>query len=64
MNKILITGGAGYIGTELTKLLLESGYSVTVFDRLMYDGAVLIPFFSDSNFEFVYNFGHHIRNFL
>tara|TARA_B100000686_G_C16802170_1_gene986920 strand:- start:6150 stop:7103 length:954 start_codon:yes stop_codon:yes gene_type:complete len=53
MNKILITGGAGYIGTELTKLLLESGYSVTIFDRLMYDGAVLIPFFSDSNFEFV-----------
>ena len=53
MKKILITGGAGYIGTELTKLLLESGYSVTVFDRLMYDGAVLIPFFSDSNFEFV-----------
>tara|TARA_R100000152_G_C6782287_1_gene219577 strand:+ start:15329 stop:16282 length:954 start_codon:yes stop_codon:yes gene_type:complete len=53
MNKILITGGAGYIGTELTNLLLESGYSVTIFDRLMYDGAVLIPFFSDPNFEFV-----------
>ena len=32
MANILITGGAGYIGTELTKLLLESGYSVTVFD--------------------------------
>ena len=52
-QKILITGGAGYIGTELTKLLLESGYYVTVYDRLMYDGAVLIPFFSDPNFNFI-----------
>jgi len=52
-EKILITGGAGYIGTELTSLLLESGFSVTVYDRLMYDGAVLIPFFKNPNFEFI-----------
>lgn len=30
---ILIVGGAGYIGTELTKSLFEKGYHVTVIDR-------------------------------
>jgi nucleoside-diphosphate-sugar epimerase len=31
--KVLITGGAGYIGSILTPSLLESGHSVTVLDR-------------------------------
>ena len=53
MKKVLITGGAGYIGTVLTELLLSRGYKVTIYDRLMYDGAILIPFFSNSNFKFV-----------
>ena len=52
-KKVLITGGAGYIGTVLTKQLLEKGYEVTVYDRLMYDGAPLVPFFSNSNFKFI-----------
>ena len=53
MNKILITGGAGYIGTVLTELLLEKNYQVTIYDRLMYDGTPLINFFSNDNFSFV-----------
>ena len=53
MKKVLITGGAGYIGTELTSLLLESGYDVTIYDTLMYDGAILIPYFKDKNFHFI-----------
>jgi len=32
--KILITGGAGYIGSHATKLFLEKGYEVVVFDNL------------------------------
>ena len=36
MKKILITGGAGYIGSKLTTELINSGYKVTVIDRLDY----------------------------
>ena len=53
MKKVLITGGAGYIGTELANLLLEQDYDVTIYDTLMYDGSVLIPLFKNKNFSFV-----------
>ncbi len=34
MIKILITGGAGFIGSNLTLKLISKGYSVTVLDSL------------------------------
>lgn len=34
--KILVTGGAGYIGSILSRLLLEKGYDVTLLDRLYF----------------------------
>ena len=34
MKKILVTGGAGYIGSHAVKLLLEKGFEVIVFDNL------------------------------
>jgi prephenate dehydrogenase len=34
MNKVLITGGAGFIGSHLTKRLVKNGYDVTVVDNL------------------------------
>lgn len=53
MNKVLITGGAGYIGTTLIPLLFERGYEVTVFDSLLFGGDAILPFFRDKNFHFI-----------
>lgn len=36
MHKVLLVGGAGYVGAVLTRELLERGYAVRVFDRLLY----------------------------
>jgi nucleoside-diphosphate-sugar epimerase len=35
-ERILITGGAGYIGSLLAPMLLERGHTVTIFDNFMY----------------------------
>ena len=37
MSKILVTGGAGYIGSLLTESLLKKNHKVTVIDNLMYN---------------------------
>lgn len=52
-KKILVTGGAGYIGSVLTRQLLEKGYHVRVLDSLMYGGEPIIDMFNYPNFEFV-----------
>jgi len=42
MAKILITGGAGYIGSVLTSELLKQGHEVTVIDNFMYNQSSLL----------------------
>ena len=51
--KIIITGGAGYIGSVLTKLLLDEGYNVTVLDNLMYHQNSLNSLCIYNNFNFI-----------
>ena len=41
--KILITGGAGYIGSVLVPNLLAKGYEITVLDNFMFKQSTLTP---------------------
>jgi nucleoside-diphosphate-sugar epimerase len=50
---VLITGGAGYIGSLLTSELLREGYRVTVLDSLLFGGESLLGFLAHPNFHFV-----------
>jgi nucleoside-diphosphate-sugar epimerase len=50
---ILITGGAGYIGSLLTSELLRANYQVTVLDDLLFGGESLLGFLHHPNFHFV-----------
>ena len=50
--KILVTGGAGYIGSTLVPILLSSGHQVRVLDNLMHGGKSLLGVWPDLNFEF------------
>jgi nucleoside-diphosphate-sugar epimerase len=52
--KILITGGAGYLGSILTSHLLNLGHHVTVVDTLMYGQAPLLDSCANTDFDFVY----------
>ncbi len=49
---IVITGGAGYIGSLLTAELLRTGHRVTVIDNLLFGGESLLTFLSNPCFYF------------
>lgn len=51
--RILVTGGAGYIGSILTKKLLHEGYNVTVFDNLQFGGESLISLLGNAKFKLI-----------
>ena len=53
MKKILITGGAGYIGSKLATELLKYNYKVTVIDILKISSRSLNHLFNNKNFNFV-----------
>ncbi len=53
MSKVLITGGAGYIGTMLSTKLLSLGHKVTVVDLLKYDKGSLNHLYFNKNFKLI-----------
>lgn len=50
---VLITGGAGYLGSILTEHLLTAEYRVTVVDKLLYGQSSLFHFCANPAFDFV-----------
>ena len=53
-EKVLITGGAGYIGSVLAETLLKEGFTVTILDCLMYGEHNLFHLCANDNFHFVF----------
>jgi nucleoside-diphosphate-sugar epimerase len=52
--KVLITGGAGYLGSVITETLLDNGYHVTCLDKLLFNQTSLLQHTSNPNFKFIY----------
>lgn len=52
LKHIVITGGAGYIGSFLTGELLRLGMKVTVIDDLLFGGESLVGYLAHPNFHF------------
>lgn len=52
-ENILITGGAGYIGSILTPALLHKNYKVTVLDNFMYNQTPLLDYCHIKNLDIV-----------
>jgi nucleoside-diphosphate-sugar epimerase len=52
-RQVLVTGGAGYLGSVICEHLLAAGYEVTVVDNLMYQQQTLFHFCANPKFHFV-----------
>ena len=52
MKNILITGGAGYVGSGLLRELLLKGYNVTCVDNLLFGEESLLDIQHNKNFTF------------
>jgi nucleoside-diphosphate-sugar epimerase len=50
---VLVIGGAGYIGSTLTRMLLERGHRVTVLDLLLFGSQSLDPVRDNANFRLI-----------
>ena len=51
--KILIIGGAGYVGSKTIALFLKKKFDITIIDNFMFGGDHLLNFSSDKNFNYI-----------
>jgi len=65
--EILLTGGAGYVGSILTKKLLSKGHFVHIIDKLAFGGNSLLGVINNPNLNFikedVFNINEHLEIF-
>lgn len=54
LEKVLVTGGAGYLGSVIVDKLLNVGYEVIVLDKLLFNQTSLLQYTSNPNFKFIY----------
>ncbi|MBL0059851.1 MAG: NAD-dependent epimerase/dehydratase [Elusimicrobia bacterium] len=59
MKRILVTGGAGYLGSVLVRYLLEHGYAVTVLDNFMFGQMSLLDVCHDERLRVVRGDARH-----
>jgi len=52
--KVLITGGAGYLGSVIVGKMLKAGYEVIVLDKLLFNQTSLLQYTANPNFKFIY----------
>ena len=54
-RKILITGGAGYVGLELIEKLLNKNFQVICYDNFLYKNILTIKKFKNKNFQYIHS---------
>jgi len=53
VKKVLVVGGAGYLGSVLVRKLIDKGYQVKVMDNLTYGDSPIKELYNNKNFEFL-----------
>ena len=52
-KRVLITGGAGYLGSTLVPMLLQCGYEVVVYDKFLWGAGPLLPHAANAQLKIV-----------
>jgi nucleoside-diphosphate-sugar epimerase len=63
-EKILVIGGAGYIGSVMVRKMLQQGYRVKVLDSLLYGGQSLSELYNNPNFELIVADFRHVETMV
>jgi nucleoside-diphosphate-sugar epimerase len=63
-KNVLIIGGAGYIGSSLSRQLLDAGYKVRVLDSLMFGDGVISSLIGQPNFELLRGDFRHVESLV
>ena len=63
-RNVLVIGGAGYIGSALTRQLLDAGYRVRVIDSLMFGDAPVAGLLHNPHFELIRADFRHVESLV